>query len=190
MMNLLFFSKREGKENLLDRLQNVVSKPFARITYHQAIQLLKSSSKEFQIPVDWNEGLASEHELFLAEEVFQGPVFVTHYPQKLKPFYMRASEDCKAGEETVACMDLLVPQIAELAGGSEREERVKDLEANLKRKKMKKSDYQWYIDLRRYGTVPHGGFGLGFERLLQFLTGVENVRDVCLVPRAPGNIQI
>jgi asparaginyl-tRNA synthetase len=166
---------------LLKRLDNVLSSPFARITYTEAIDLLLKSSKTFDYPVAWGSDLQSEHERYLAEEHFKKPVILTNYPKAIKAFYMRTNED----EKTVAAMDVLVPRIGEIIGGSQREERFDILEQKIKAAGMDPENYRWYLDLRRYGTVPHAGFGLGFERLVQFVTGVENIRDAIAFPRVP-----
>jgi asparaginyl-tRNA synthetase len=170
------------EQNLLARLQNVLESPFARITYTEAVDILLKCPKQFTYPVAWGSDLQSEHERYLAEEHFQKPVILTNYPQEIKAFYMRANDDGK----TVAAMDVLVPGIGEIVGGSQREERFDLLEAKIKAMGMDPAHYSWYLDLRRYGSVPHAGFGLGFERLVQFVTGIENIRDAIAFPRVPG----
>jgi asparaginyl-tRNA synthetase len=169
------------EQDLLSRLDNVVSSSFAKITYTEAIDLLKNCNKSFEYPVEWGTDLQSEHERYLAEEHFKKPVILTNYPKGIKAFYMRNNEDNK----TVAAMDVLVPRIGEIIGGSQREERLNILEQKIYDLGMDPEDYSWYLDLRRYGSVPHAGFGLGFERLVQFVTGIENIRDAIAFPRVP-----
>ena len=168
-----------------DRLRFVVDRPFVRLPYTEAVEILKKSGKKFEFPVDYGLNLQSEHERFLTEEHCKSPVTVFNYPKEIKPFYMRLNDDGK----TVTAMDVLVPGIGEVIGGAQREERLDQLLENLKFHKLKPEDYWWYVDLRRYGTVPHAGFGLGFERLLMFLTGVSNIRDVIPFARTPGNAE-
>ncbi len=170
---------------VIDRLKHVVAGPFEHSTYTYAIRVLQKSGKSFQYPVEWGLDLQSEHERYLTEEFFQKPVILTDYPRKIKAFYMRDNDDGK----TVACMDVLVPKIGEIIGGSQREERLDVLERKLEEFNLPKDAYQWYLDLRKYGSVPHAGFGLGFERLLQFITGLDNIRDVIPFPRFPGNAE-
>jgi asparaginyl-tRNA synthetase len=178
------FAKFVDKE-LLARLDFVVERPFQRITYSEAIELLVASGEKFEFPVEYGLNLQSEHERWLTEKHFKCPVTVFNYPKEIKPFYMRLNDD----ERTVTAMDLLVPGIGEIVGGSQREERLEILEANIRRHKMDPVDYKWYLDLRRYGTVPHAGFGLGFERMLMFVTGVANIRDVIPFARTPGSAE-
>jgi asparaginyl-tRNA synthetase len=178
------FAKFVDKE-LLSRLDFVVDRPFQRISYTEAIELLKKSAEKFEFAVEYGLNLQSEHERWLTEKHFKCPVTVFNYPKEIKPFYMRLNDDNK----TVTAMDLLVPGIGEIVGGSQREERLEVLEANMRRHKMDPKDYKWYLDLRRYGTVPHSGFGLGFERMLMFVTGVSNIRDVIPFARTPGNAE-
>ncbi|PYM05710.1 MAG: asparagine--tRNA ligase [Verrucomicrobia bacterium] len=178
------FTKFVDKE-LLDRLEFVVERPFQRTTYTEAIELLKKSGEKFEFPVEYGLNLQSEHERWLTEKHFKCPVTVFNYPKEIKPFYMRLNDD----DRTVTAMDLLVPGIGEIVGGSQREERLEFLEANMRRHKMDPADYKWYLDLRRYGTVPHSGFGLGFERMLMFVTGVSNIRDVIPFARTPGSAE-
>ncbi|MGI6562368.1 MAG: asparagine--tRNA ligase [Clostridia bacterium] len=168
-------------KGLFERLDNVLESKFDRITYTDAIQILKDSKKEFENPVFWGCDLQTEHERFLAEEYCKKPVFVTNYPKEIKAFYMRLNDDGK----TVAAMDLLVPGVGEIIGGSQREERLEVLEGTIKRLGMNIEDYWWYNDLRRYGTVKHCGFGLGFERAMMYMTGMTNIRDVIPYPRTP-----
>ena len=177
-----FFDQRIEK-GLLASLEATLAKPFGRITYDEAQALLVKSGKDFAFPVGPGAHLQAEHEHFLAEEVFKGPVFVTDYPADQKAFYMRLNDD----DRTVAATDLLVPRIGEIIGGSQREERLDMLDLQMTRHNIDVSEYWWYRDLRRFGTTPHGGFGLGFERLLMWLTGMKNIRDVLPYPRTPGH---
>lgn len=179
--DLEFFSKFVDKD-LLTRLDFVLERPFQRCSYTEAIEILEKSGKTWEHPVKWGDNMQSEHERFLAEEHFKCPVTVYNYPRTLKPFYMRVNDDGK----TVAAMDLLVPGIGEIIGGSQREERLDILRENMAQHQLPEKDYWWYVDLRRYGTVPHAGFGLGFERMLMFVTGVGNIRDVIPFARTPG----
>jgi asparaginyl-tRNA synthetase len=172
-------------KKLLERLQFVVERPFQRICYTDAVELLLKSGKQFQYPVAYGQNLQSEHERFLTEEHFKSPVTVYNFPKSIKPFYMRQNDDGK----TVAAMDVLVPGIGEIVGGSQREERLEYLDAAIKAHDLDPEDYWWYRDLRRYGTVPHAGFGLGFERMLMFVTGVANIRDVIPFARVPGSAE-
>ena len=178
------FAKFVDKE-LLARLEFVVERPFQRLSYTEAVELLRKSGEKFEFPVEYGLNLQSEHERWLTEKHFKCPVTVFNYPKEIKPFYMRLNDD----DRTVTAMDLLVPGIGEIVGGSQREERLEVLEANLRRHKMDLADYKWYLDLRRYGTVPHAGFGLGFERMLMFVTGVSNIRDVIPFARTPGSAE-
>lgn len=170
-------------KGLLERLEFVREREFERIRYEDAVELLTGSGQKFEYPVEYGLNLQSEHERFLTEEHFKCPVTVYDYPAEIKPFYMRRNDDGK----TVAAMDLLVPGIGEIVGGSQREERLDTLRANYEHHELDEADYSWYTDLRRYGSVPHAGFGLGFERLLMFVTGVGNIRDVIPFPRVPGS---
>src|SRR5213080_4498915 len=178
------FAKFVDKE-LLARLDFVVHRPFQRITYSDAVDLLKKSGEKFEFPIDYGLNLQSEHERWLTEKHFKCPVTVFNFPKEIKPFYMRLNDDGK----TVTAMDLLVPGIGEIVGGSQREERLDILEDNMRRHNMDPADYKWYLDLRRYGTVPHSGFGLGFERMLMFITGIPNIRDVIPFARTPGSAE-
>jgi len=178
------FGKFVDKE-LLARLGFVLERRFQRITYGNAVELLKKSGEKFEFPIDYGLNLQSEHERWLTEKHFKCPVTVFNFPKEIKPFYMRSNDD----GETVAAMDLLVPGIGEIVGGSQREERRQMLEDNMRRHNMDPADYKWYLDLRRYGTVPHSGFGLGFERMLMFITGVPNIRDVIPFARTPGSAE-
>jgi asparaginyl-tRNA synthetase len=178
------FAKFVDKE-LLPRLDFVVERPFQRVAYADAVDLLKKSGEKFEFPVDYGLNLQSEHERWLTEKHFKCPVTVFNFPKEIKPFYMRFNDDGK----TVTAMDLLVPGIGEIVGGSQREERLEMLEENMRQHGMDPADYKWYLDLRRYGTVPHSGFGLGFERMLMFITGVSNIRDVIPFARTPGSAE-
>ena len=177
-----FFSKFMDK-GLMDRLHNVVENEFARIPYTQAVALLEQAEVKFDYPVSWGCDLQTEHERYLTEHYFKKPVFVTDYPKEIKAFYMRLNDDGK----TVAAADCLVPGIGEIIGGSQREERLEVLEARMQELGLNPEDYWWYLDLRRYGSTHHAGYGLGFERLIMYLTGVSNIRDVELHPRTVGN---
>ena len=175
-----FFNKRIDK-TVLATADNIINSEFAKITYTEAIALLEKAERKFEYPVEWGVDLQSEHERYLAEELFKKPTIVTDYPVGIKAFYMRLNDD----EKTVAAMDVLAPKIGEIIGGSQREERLDVLERRIKEQAMPTEDLWWYLDLRRYGTVPHAGFGLGFERLVQFMTGMNNIRDVIPFPRTP-----
>jgi asparaginyl-tRNA synthetase len=179
---LEFFNKFIDK-GLVARLQQTLAKPFERLSYTDAVDLLLKSGRSFENPVVWGEGLQTEHERFLAEEHVQGPVTIFNYPKGIKPFYMRQNDD----GQTAAAMDLLVPGIGEIVGGSQREERLDVLEGLMAAHNLDPVNYSWYADLRRYGSVSHAGYGLGFERLLMFVTGVPNIRDVIPFARTPGH---
>ncbi|HEX3419764.1 MAG TPA: asparagine--tRNA ligase [Candidatus Udaeobacter sp.] len=181
---LELFGKFVDKE-LLARLNFVIERPFQRVTYTEAVELLKKSGEKFEFPIDYGSNLQSEHERWLTEKHFKCPVTVFDFPKEIKPFYMRSNDDGR----TVAAIDLLVPGIGEIVGGSQREERLEVLEDNMRRHNMDPADYKWYLDLRRYGTVPHSGFGLGFERMLMFVTGISNIRDVIPFARTPGSAE-
>ncbi len=170
-------------KGLMAKLTQVRDQPFVHLTYSQAISELEHSGRSFDFPVQWGIDLQAEHERFLCEEVAKAPVIVTHYPQAIKPFYMRLDDDGR----TVAAMDILVAGIGELVGGSQREDRQEVLAARMAAAGLDLDQYAWYLDLRRYGSVPHSGFGLGFERLVQFVTGMQNIRDVIPFPRTPGS---
>ena len=172
-------------KGLIARLKAVAEKPFERVSYTDAIDILVASGEKFEHSPDWGANLQTEHERFLTEKHFKCPVTVYDYPKSAKPFYMRANDDGK----TVAAMDLLVPGIGEIVGGSQREERLDTLLENMAEHGISAEDYSWYADLRRYGSVPHAGFGMGFERMLMFVTGVSNIRDVIPFPRTPGNAE-
>ncbi len=181
---LALFNKFIDK-GLTERLELVIQRPFVRVSYLEAIRILQSAGSKFEFPVEYGLNLQSEHERFLTETHFQSPVTVHDYPRQIKPFYMRLNDD----QKTVAAMDVLVPGIGEVIGGAQREERLDQLEENMRRHQLRPEDYWWYVDLRRYGTVPHAGFGLGFERLLMFLSGIQNIRDVIPFARTPGNAE-
>ena len=176
-----FFNKFMDK-GLLERLNNLVNADFARVTYTEAVELLQKSGKKFEYPVQWGIDLQTEHERYLTEEIYKAPVFVTDYPKDIKAFYMRLNDDGK----TVAACDLLVPGVGEIIGGSQREERYDVLKARIEEMGMDEKDYWWYMELRKYGGVKHAGYGLGFERIIMYLTGMENIRDVLPFPRTPG----
>lgn len=171
------------EKGIIERLNHVASSSFARLTYTEAIHILEKSGRPFEFPVQWGTDLQSEHERYLAEEHCKMPVILTNYPKQIKAFYMRANDDGK----TVAAMDVLVPKIGEIIGGAQREERLDILEQKITEFGLHKDEYWWYLDLRRFGTVPHAGFGAGFERLVLFVTGMENIRDAIPFPRFPGS---
>ena len=175
-----FFNKRIDK-SVLETADNIINNEFERITYTKAIELLEKCNKKFEYAVEWGIDLQSEHERYLAEELFKKPLIVTNYPAAIKAFYMRLNDD----EKTVAAMDVLAPKIGEIIGGSQREERLDVLERRINEMEIIPDDLWWYLDLRKYGTVPHAGFGLGFERVVQFMTGMGNIRDVIPFPRTP-----
>ena len=175
-----FFSKFIDK-GLIERLNNIVNSDFARITYTEAVELLKKSGEKFQYPVEWGIDLQTEHERYITEKIYKKPVFVTDYPKEIKAFYMRLNDDGK----TVAACDLLVPGVGEIIGGSQREERYDVLKARIEETGMTEEDYWWYMDLRKYGGVKHSGYGLGFERIIMYITGMSNIRDVLPFPRTP-----
>ena len=183
--DLEFFSKFVDKE-LLARLDFVLEKPFVRCSYTEAVEILTKSGKTWEHPVSWGANLQAEHERFLTEEHFKCPVTVYNYPRAIKAFYMRQTDGCAPDRQTVAAMDLLVPGIGEIIGGSQREERLDKLREGMALHHLDEKAYWWYLDLRRYGSVPHAGFGLGFERMLMFVTGVGNIRDVIPFARTPG----
>ena len=179
-----FFNSFVDK-GLLDRLHNILNNDFGRVTYTEAVDLLIKSGKKFEYPVEWGIDLQTEHERYLTEEIFKKPVFVTDYPKDIKAFYMRMNDDNK----TVAAMDLLVPGVGEIIGGSQREERLELLEKRVDELGLKKEDYWWYLDLRKYGGTRHSGYGLGFERAVMYLTGMSNIRDVLPYPRTVKNAE-
>ena len=182
--DLEFFNERINK-NVLSNADNIINNEFARITYTEAINLLEKCDRAFEFSVEWGIDLQSEHERYLAEQLFKKPVIVTNYPKDIKAFYMRLNDD----QKTVAAMDILAPNIGEIIGGSQREERLDVLETRIADLQVDRDSLWWYLDLRRYGSVPHAGFGLGFERLVQFMTGMENIRDVIPFPRTPMNAE-
>ena len=173
------------EKGLIERLEELISHDFARVTYTEAIELLKKSGENFVYPVEWGYDLQTEHERYLSEKVFKKAVFVTDYPKEIKSFYMKQNPDGK----TVAAVDLLVPGVGEIIGGSEREADYEKLIAAMNDRKMNLDLYSDYLDLRKFGSVPHGGFGLGFERLIMYTTGMANIRDVLLFPRTVGSIR-
>ena len=175
-----FFSKFIDK-GLIERLNNIVNSDFARITYTEAVELLKKSGEKFQYPVEWGIDLQTEHERYITEKIYKKPVFVTDYPKEIKAFYMRLNDD----DKTVAACDLLVPGVGEIIGGSQREERYDVLKARIEETGMTEEDYWWYMDLRKYVGVKHSGDGLGFERIIMYITGMSNIRDVLPFPRTP-----
>ena len=179
-----FFNKFVDK-TLLDRLANVLQSDFGHITYTEAIEILKNAAEKFEYPVEWGTDLQTEHERYLAEKHMQKPVFVTDYPKQIKAFYMRLNDD----QKTVAAMDLLVPGVGEIIGGSQREERQSYLEQRMAELGLNNEDYWWYLDLRKYGGTKHAGYGLGFERLIMYVTGMGNIRDVISFPRTPKNAE-
>jgi asparaginyl-tRNA synthetase len=186
--DLEFFSKFVDKE-LMARLDFVLERPFQRCSYTEAIEILTQSGKTWEHPVSWGANLQAEHERFLTEEHFKCPVTVYNYPRAIKAFYMRVTDGCAADRQTVAAMDLLVPGIGEIIGGSQREERLDVLREGMALHHLDEKNYWWYLDLRRYGSVPHAGFGLGFERMLMLVTGVANIRDVIPFARTPGTAE-
>ena len=173
------------EKGLFDKLNNVLNNDFARVTYTEAIEILEKSGKKFEFPVKWGIDLQSEHERYLAEEYFKKPVFVTDYPKDIKAFYMKLNDDNK----TVRAMDLLAPGIGEIIGGSQREDSYELLSKRMKELGLNEEDYEFYLDLRRFGSFPHSGYGLGFERMMMYLTGMQNIRDVIPFPRTPNNAE-
>jgi asparaginyl-tRNA synthetase len=180
--DMAFFAERIDK-SAISTLEHVVQNEFVRMTYTEAIEILNRSGKAFEFPVYWGADLQSEHERYLTEEHVKRPVILTDYPKEIKAFYMRLNDD----EKTVAAMDVLVPRIGEIIGGSQREERSDILERRLRELGLSVDDYEWYLETRRFGTAPHAGFGLGFERTIQFATGMGNIRDCIPFPRTPGS---
>ncbi|NLC42364.1 MAG: asparagine--tRNA ligase, partial [Erysipelothrix sp.] len=179
-----FFNERIDT-TLLAKLTGLLDTEFKRMSYTEAIEHLAQATTEFEYPVEWGSDLQTEHERYLSEQIVGGPVFITDYPEEIKAFYMRMNDDGK----TVAACDLLVPQVGELVGGSQREERLDYLEARMEKMGVDKEGLEWYLDLRRYGGTKHGGFGLGFERFLMFLTSMSNIRDVIPFARTPRHIE-
>jgi asparaginyl-tRNA synthetase len=179
------FLDQRVQKGLRAMLEGVVSTSFARMTYTEAVEILKKSGETFEFPVDWGVPLQTEHERYVTEQVLKRPVIMTDYPKDIAAFYMRLNDDGK----TVRAMDVLVPQIGEIIGGSQREERHDVLVEKLTARGMNPADYAWYLELRKYGSAPHSGFGLGFERLVQYVTGMSNIRDVIPCPRTPGHAE-
>jgi asparaginyl-tRNA synthetase len=177
-----FFNKwiDEGRR---DMIKNIIESDFGRVTYTEAIEILENSDHDFEFPVKWGIDLQSEHERYLTEKHFQKPIMVYNYPKEIKAFYMRQNDDRK----TVAAVDCLVPGVGEIIGGSQREERYEELKNRMEELNMDLEKYEWFLDIRKYGSVPHSGFGLGFERLLMYLSGMQNIRDVISFPRTPGS---
>ena len=180
--DLAFFDERIEK-GLVGKLEGIVNSEFVRMDYGEAIAVLQRTKEKFEFPVKWGMDLQSEHERYLTEKKLKRPVILYDYPRSIKPFYMRVNDD----EKTVRAMDVLVPRVGEIIGGSQREERLDVLTARMQEQGLDPASYWWYLDLRRYGTVPHSGFGLGLERAVQFVTGMANIRDVIPFPRTPGN---
>jgi asparaginyl-tRNA synthetase len=179
---MAFFAERVDKE-AVRRLEDFVTSSFARMEYTEAVEVLQRSGRAFEFPVTWGVALQAEHERYLCEEYAKRPVVVVNYPREIKAFYMRLNDD----ERTVAAMDVLAPGIGEIVGGSQREERLDVLDARIRESGLDPAAYWWYRDLRRYGTVPHAGFGLGFDRSVAYATGMANIRDVIPFPRTPGS---
>ncbi len=182
---LAFFNSFVDK-GLIERLENIVASNFARITYTEAVELLKKSGESFKYPVEWGVDLQTEHERYITERIYKKPVFVTDYPKAIKAFYMRVNDD----QKTVAAMDLLVPGVGEIIGGSQREERYSVLKSRVTELGMDISSYDWYMDLRRFGGVKHAGYGLGFERMVMYVTGMTNIRDVLPFPRTTSSMEM
>jgi asparaginyl-tRNA synthetase len=182
--DMQFFQERVDA-TVIETLQGIVGSNFIRLSYTEAIEQLRQSGKKFEYPIEWGADLQAEHERYLTEEKHKAPVIVYNYPSKIKSFYMKLNDDGK----TVRAMDVLVPKVGEIIGGSEREDRLDVLELRMREQNLDPASYWWYLDLRRYGTVPHAGFGLGLERVLQFITGMTNIRDVIPFPRTPGNAE-
>jgi asparaginyl-tRNA synthetase len=182
--DMAFFADRIDK-TAVSTLEHMIKSEFGRMTYTEAIEVLQKSGKSFEFPVEWGKDLQSEHERYLAEEYVGRPLVLTDYPKGIKAFYMRQNDDGK----TVAAMDVLAPKIGEIIGGSQREERLDMLQNRIREMGLPEENYGWYLDTRRFGTVPHAGFGLGFERVVQFVTGMGNIRDVIPFPRTPGNAE-
>ncbi|MBW1802763.1 MAG: asparagine--tRNA ligase [Deltaproteobacteria bacterium] len=181
--DMVFFN-RFIDDSVIETLEHIIREEFERLSYTEAIQILSESKEKFEFPVEWGSDLQSEHERYLCEKVFRKPVVLTDYPRDIKPFYMKLNEDGK----TVRAMDVLVPKIGEIIGGSQREDDYDSLLGRIKELNLNTDDYWWYLELRKFGSVPHAGFGLGFERLIQFVTGMGNIRDVIPFPRTPGNL--
>jgi asparaginyl-tRNA synthetase len=182
--DMQFFNERIDK-TIVETLRHIIDSRFKRVSYTEAIDILTASGQQFEYPIDWGKDLQAEHERYLTEKHFQCPVILYNYPRSIKPFYMRVNDDGR----TVRAMDVLVPKVGEIIGGSQREERLDVLQQRMQEQGLSAENYWWYCDLRRYGTVPHSGFGLGLERVLQFVTGMGNIRDVIPFPRTPGNAE-
>ena len=178
------FFNRFINDSAIETLEGLVSQDFETLTYTEGIEILSKTKEKFEFPVHWGSDLQSEHERYLCEKAFKKPVVLTDYPRGIKPFYMKVNED----EKTVRAMDVLVPQVGEIIGGSQREDDHDILMKRIKETGLDPDDYWWYLELRKFGTAPHAGFGLGFERLIQFVTGLSNIRDVIPFPRTPGNV--
>ena len=183
-----FFNQRID-ETIIETLTQVAESSFERLSYTEAVAILEKADRQWEYPIEWGTDLQTEHERFLTEETFKKPVILTDYPAGIKPFYMHLNDPDSEARRTVAAMDVLVPKIGEIIGGSQREERLETLQVRMDETGMNKDDYWWYLDLRRYGTVPHAGFGLGLERTVQFATGMANIRDVIPYPRTPRNAE-
>jgi len=178
-----FFNKWVDK-TILERLNNIINADFEVLTYTEAVNILKASNHKFEFPVEWGIDLQSEHERYITEQHVKKPTFLINYPKTIKPFYMKVNDD----EKTVGAMDLLVPGVGEIIGGSQREDNYDVLLSRMNEQNMDIEEYQWFLDLRKYGSTPHSGFGLGFERMLMYITGMENIRDVIPFPRTPKSI--
>jgi asparaginyl-tRNA synthetase len=183
--NEIDFLQSKFEDGLVEKLEHAVKAEFVRVDYTQAVDILEKSKVDFEYPVKWGEALQTEHERFLAEEHFKAPVIVSNYPKDFKPFYMRVNDD----DKTVAAMDVLLPRVGEIIGGSQREERLDVLLERIKELKMEENVYDWFVDLRKYGSVVHSGFGLGFERIVMYVSGMKNIRDVIPFPRAPNSAE-
>jgi asparaginyl-tRNA synthetase len=181
----LDFFQKHYKSDLISVLEHVANTDFKRITYTEAVEILQKTSKKFDFPVSWGMDLQTEHERYICEEHFKAPVIVTDYPKEIKAFYMKLNADGK----TVKAMDILVPGVGEIIGGSQREDSYELLLERMQAKKLNPAEYQWYLDLRRFGGAPHAGFGLGFERAIMYITGMSNIRDVIAFPRTPKNCE-
>ncbi|MGH2442241.1 MAG: asparagine--tRNA ligase, partial [Chloroflexota bacterium] len=182
--DMAFFNARI-EPTVLETLQHIIDSDFVRLTYTEAVEILERSGRDFEFPVRWGVDLQAEHERFLTEQEFKSPVILTDYPAEIKAFYMRMNEDGR----TVRAMDVLVPRIGEIIGGSQREEREEILKRRMVEQGLDPEHYWWYLDLRRFGTVPHAGFGLGLDRVVQFITGMANIRDIIPFPRTPRNVE-
>ena len=180
--DMQFFQARID-DTAISTLEGIINSSFQRLSYTEAVEILEKSGHAFEFPVRWGSDLQAEHERYLTEQKFKCPVILHDYPRSIKPFYMRVNDDGR----TVRAMDILVPKVGEIIGGSQREERLDVLEARMREQKLVAENYWWYLDLRRYGTVPHSGFGLGLERVVQFISGMGNIRDVIPFPRTPGS---